>query len=141
MTTKALTQTLYPITSAVYIGSAGVDEGVRAEDLKVDRGWDRNGEIYVSTADGDGLATVGISGTYLEGSLESDHRIDPTMESWGGRGFSSNTTVLDGHEYAATEKHDLSEYLDSESSALRGIVMATTGQGRGLMENSVEIKP
>ena len=142
MTTKALTQTLYPITSAVYIGSAGVDEGVRAEDLKVDRGWDGNREIYVSTADdGDVLAPVGISGTRLEGSMESDHRIDPTMESWGGRGFSSNTTTLNGDEYVATEKHDMREYLDPESSALRGIVMATLGQGRELMENSVEIKP
>lgn len=35
------------------------------------------------------------------------------------------------------DKHDLVEYLKVDSSSLRGIVMATTGEGKQLMEGSI----
>ncbi|MCC9206296.1 alpha/beta hydrolase [Arthrobacter sp. zg-Y769] len=141
LTTKALGQTLYPVTSAVYLGSAGVDEFVTAEHLNVDRGADGRRDVYVTTADGDGLAGTGIWGTEVVSNFTSREnlRIDPTDETWGGKGFSSEgLTTADGKELEKkTDKHDLVEYLKVDSSSLRGIVMATTGEGKQLMEGSV----
>lgn len=137
MVTQALDETLYPITTAVYIGSAGVDEGVVSDDLNIDRGWDGKREIYLTTADKDYFAPIGIGATHLEGSLEQDHRADPATEHWGGRLFSSDGATIDGRDYTAAEGHPRADYFAKDSSSLRGIVMATTGQGRELMEKSV----
>ncbi|MCQ1950698.1 alpha/beta hydrolase family protein [Arthrobacter sp. zg-Y859] len=145
MTTKALGITLYPINSAVFIGSAGVEEHVTAEDLNVDRGADGRRDIYVSTAEADELATFGIDATEFIAYYNSGQgldtldeiRVDPTDEEWGGKGFTSDGFITsDGEVLLPTEEHHLSEYLKEDSSSLRGIVLATTGDGWQLVNES-----
>lgn len=138
MTTKALGETIYPITSAVYVGSAGVDNHVSSDQLNVDRGLDGRRDIFVSTAKGDGLAPTGIILTDIfaitggSSGSEGNYRTDPSEEDWGGRHFSSEGVKIGDDEYVATEKHDFDQYLAVDSNSLRGIVYATTGQGQRL---------
>ncbi|MCC3279819.1 alpha/beta hydrolase family protein [Arthrobacter sp. zg-Y40] len=138
MTTKALGETIYPITSAVYVGSAGVDSDVSSDQLNIDRGVDGRRDIFVSTAKGDGLAPVGILVTDVfalaggDSGSESNYRTDPSEEDWGGRYFSSEGVKVGDEVYVATEKHDFDQYLAADSNSLRGIVYATIGQGQKL---------
>jgi pimeloyl-ACP methyl ester carboxylesterase len=111
----------------VFLGSAGTEPGLLAEDLhagKVYAGQARNVIPFIEAGQGDEFAEVGrrLSG-----------RTDPMDPEFGAATFGTNGVVNDIHLHGVTA-HDVLPssgygYLSENTESLRNTALATTGIG------------
>ena len=132
MSSIALGLTDYPVTSVVFLASAGLPEGISPADLNVDKGSDGTENLFISTATSDWLATTGsdLGGRRNPSTVQSPVRrlfigVEP---SWGGHQFRADEFEIYGRDYAAVEGHPLAGYLDSSSFSMKITGMVTGGK-------------
>lgn len=142
----ALTKTVYPVDSATFFGSAGIDKKV-IPDSSVLNVASNSGQpnVYVTKASGDQIANLGTAGSRLLDPLTGAGRANPTGDWFGARVFSSEGgTAEDGTLYHRTDGHDAKGsrpepnpayatighgYLDPGTESAKNIALASTGNG------------
>ncbi|MEO7018415.1 MAG: alpha/beta hydrolase, partial [Leifsonia sp.] len=135
-TAYALTMTQHNVNAVDLVASAGIDSNVvpNASALHVDSVGGK-GQVYVSQASSDAIATVGRAGS---------GRIDPADSGFGAIHYSSNGGVApDGTVYVSVNGHDAighdgkpiisagvgHGYYDPRTESLRNMAAVTTGAG------------
>lgn len=138
----ALSQTSHTVDTAVFFGSAGIDEQAArtAADLNAR-------EVLATQGDADFVAPGGIFGSRF-----GDQRVSPSTESWGAEVFSAEAQTLGGQDLKANGGHSLQGmdegagimetelgrgYLDSGTASLWQIAAASTGNSH-LLETSAQ---
>jgi hypothetical protein len=144
----ALKAVTHEVSTATFFGSAGIEgqEVGSAADLHVAKDDAGQREVYLTAAQEDRVAPLGIFGSGLRGR---EGRSDPTGEWFGGKTFSSEGGYdpdtgdfymrTTGHDakgwagdgsgdsvFAATTGHG---YLDPDTESARDIALTSTGHG------------
>lgn len=108
----ALTETDFPIKSAVFVGPAGIagHTAPTAEFLNVQPAANGEPGVYVTKADRDNWAGGGrVSSIVIDNAAPGNEqlRTNAWEESWGAQVFASEESTIGGEDLAATSGHSL----------------------------------
>lgn len=128
----------FPVTSAVFLASAGVPEGIAITDLNVDLNSDGQRNVFITTAEEDWLAPLGAGlGGRTNPSITTNAWQDWLIgrpDPWGGHQFYSDEVTAGNEDYEAVGSHDFSEYLGSDTFSLRIVALITSGRNQEAIE-------
>lgn len=133
ITSIALSQLDYPVTSAVFLASAGLPADMDIADLMVDVDNGQQSNVFVSTAESDWLAPFGseIGGRNNpvpeRGSALHEYLVG-TNGPWGAHQFSSDDVTVDGVDYTAVDGHPMAGYLGEGTFSAKISAMITSGR-------------